>query len=103
MTPNAGSGSIARGVIHAKPLLRRLPGDAESEPDRRPRMASLPCIGNVSSEPQLCELQILICLDDLADFPVPFGEPLAHSVNVTLTPDSGPKVSRNAGSAAVID
>jgi len=43
----------------------------------------------------------LIRLDDLADVPVPFGELFAHSVNATLTPESGPKVSRNAGSTAL--
>ena len=48
-------------------------------------MASLSCIGYVPPKHQLCELDILIGLDDLTDLLVPLGEPLTHTVKGTLT------------------
>ena len=77
--------SIACGFVNTESLLCRLPGDAKGEPNGRPRMASLSCIGYVPPKHQLCELRILVGLDDVADFLVPLGEPLTHSVKVTLT------------------
>jgi len=48
-------------------------------------MANFSCIGYVPPKHQLCELYILIGLDDVADFLVPLGEPVTHDVKVTLT------------------
>jgi hypothetical protein len=83
---NTGRGSAVRRFVHSEPLLCRLTSSAHCEPDGRPGMARLPSRGYVSSKHQLCDLHILVGFDNVTDVLVPFGESLAHDVNITLTP-----------------